>query len=130
MQPSLFDELNEDAQAEAENARKVDVLNARRKSRPTPKRKPKARARKTDPQSSKDAAAQVEANNSAKHQREAVTDLVFIHPGKTSKELAEYSEDMDRHQVARRLPEAEEAGYIERRKKTGRELTWWPKEAS
>lgn len=117
----LFDDMADDRAAEDKNAKQVERLKDRRKSQP------KARARSTDPQSSHDAAAQVEANQTARHQREAVIDLVYIHPGRTSKELAELSEDMDRHQVARRLPEAEEAGSVKRKEVKGKQITWWPK---
>lgn len=86
-----------------------------------------ATARRTDPASSHAAAAEMNASGAAKRQREAVVDLVFLHPGRTSKELAKLS-DLDRYQIARRLPEAEKAGQVERREDGSRECTWWPKD--
>jgi hypothetical protein len=87
-----------------------------------------ATARATDPISSHLAAEQMNASGEAKRQRERVVDLVFAMPGLTSKELAARCEDLDRFQIARRLPEAEVDGDIERRAGTGRgkEVTWWP----
>ncbi len=93
-----------------------------------PLAQPVASARKSDPPSSHEAAAKVESTGVAKHQRERVIDLVYLHPGKTSKELAAIDGEMDRHAVARRLPEAEAMKEIHRRQDGSSELTWWPGE--
>ncbi len=107
--------------SEDENTAEVSRLNKRRKS------KSQARARRTDPKSSHLAAERFEASTTAAGQRGQVIDLVFTRPGKTSKELAEFCEGMDRHQVARRLPEAEKMGEIHSRgRDESRQITWWP----
>ncbi|MDQ7996090.1 MAG: winged helix-turn-helix domain-containing protein [Luteibacter sp.] len=60
----------------------------------------------------------------------AVIDLVRIHQGRTSAELARLC-DLTRHEVARRLPEAEKAGAVfkgpKRRCDANGSLavTWW-----
>jgi hypothetical protein len=89
-----------------------------------------AAARRTDPASSHLAAEQMNASGEAKRQRERVVDLVFMHPGLTSKQLATKCEDLDRFQIARRLPEAEDAGDVERRAGTGKskEVCWFPRD--
>lgn len=90
-----------------------------------------AAARRTDPESSHEAAEQMNESGAANRQRERVVDLVFQHPGLTSKELAEKCDDLDRHQIARRLPEAEQVGQVERREGAGRnkQVTWWPRDS-
>jgi hypothetical protein len=89
-----------------------------------------ATARATDPASSHIAAEQMNASGEAKRQRERVVDLVFQYPGLTSKELATKCDDLDRFQIARRLPEAEADGAVERRAGTGRskEVCWFPRD--
>lgn len=90
-----------------------------------------ARARKTDPASSHAAAAEMNASGAARHQRERVIDLVYSHPGLSSNELAKHCDDLDRFQIARRLPEAEEIGEVHRRKVDGkRDLVWHPGRAT
>ena len=86
---------------------------------------PKPAARTTDPASSHVAAEQVHNSGAAARQRERVIDLVYMHPGKTSKELAALS-DLDRYQIARRLPEAEKAGVVRREAKGRNECRWYP----
>lgn len=89
-----------------------------------------ARARRDDPISSHEAAERVNRGTAKRH-REIVTDLVWKFPGRTSKELAmlvdkpDKDGGIDRHEIARRLPEAEAEGEIHRRD-GGRELTWHP----
>ena len=86
-----------------------------------------ARARSSDPESSHAAAAEMNASGAARAQRERVIDLVFAHPGLSRNELAKHCDDLDRFQIARRLPEAEEIGEVHRRKVDGkRDLAWFP----
>ncbi len=47
-------------------------------------------------------------------------------PGLTSGELAA-RHGLDRHMVARRLPEAARVGLITRREIGAQEVTWWPR---
>jgi len=93
--------------------------------------RPRARARRTDPDSAHAAARLVESRGLASSQRALVLDLVRRYPGKTSAELAARSSDLDRWQIARRLPELAEAGAIIRGEERTcrccqrRSLTWW-----
>ena len=66
-------------------------------------------ARRTDPASSHEAAAQVTASGVRDSQCAAVLDALRRHPGSTSLELATAS-GLDRYVVARRLPELERDG--------------------
>lgn len=95
---------------------------------------PKAKARRTDPATSHEAAAKMNQGGAA-YQRERVCDLVYQHPGATAHELAELS-DLDSVQISRRLPEIEE---VEPRRQRGcccpkclngrpaKMQTWWPR---
>lgn len=89
-------------------------------------------ARRSDPVSSHLAAKRMVESGALSDQQRIARDLVVKYPNRTSDELAELGQ-LDRYQLARRLPEVEEAGYIERgavRKsnKTGRPAcTWHPK---
>lgn len=91
---------------------------------------PVARARANDPASSHEAAERMNRGTAKRH-REIVIDLVWKFPGRTSKELAmlvdkpDKDDGVDRHEIARRLPEAEAAGEVHR-KDGGKELTWHP----
>ncbi len=90
-----------------------------------------ARARATDPQSSRDAAERVESIGAANVQRQHVIDAVWKWPGRTSLQLAELDKELDRYQFARRLPEVEQMGEVHRREPAGKNkaVTWWPGEA-
>lgn len=93
--------------------------------------KGEARARRSDPAASHAAAAEMNASGAARVQRERVIDLVFTHPGLSSNELAKHCDDLDRFQIARRLPEAEESGEVHRLKVAGkRDLVWHPGRAT
>lgn len=87
--------------------------------------------RATDPQSSRQAAEDMERMGHAARQRDEVILAVRRHPGKTSAELAAIA-GLDRFMAARRLPEAEREGRAKRgtaRKcaQTQRlSITWWP----
>lgn len=89
-------------------------------------------ARQADPQSSKDAGERVTQSGRRGEQHKQVLSAVKAHPGSTSLELA-HSENLDRHMVARRLPELEKLLLVRRgearlcRQGTGKAVTWWPK---
>jgi hypothetical protein len=79
--------------------------------------KPIATARATDPQSSHEAAERMNASGKAKAHREQATDLVWKYPGRTSRELAAMADcpaELDRYELARRLPEAESEGQVKK----------------
>ncbi len=88
-------------------------------------------ARHTDPETSHIAAEEVTASGLRGHQQRQVAEAVRQWPGSTSAELAQYM-CAERVMPARRLPELELAGSVERgepRRCTvkGRlSLTWWP----
>lgn len=90
-----------------------------------------ARARRDDPASSHEAAERVNRGKAKRH-RERVLDLVYAHPGCTSKELTRFlsredAEDgIDRVELGRRLPELEAAGEIHRTSEGREELRCWP----
>ncbi len=91
-----------------------------------------ARAHRADPVTSHAAAAQVEASGVAGRQRAAVLELVRRWPGLTSIELAGRSQDLDRWQLARRLPELAPDFARQGPPKLfgGRShVTWWPVKA-
>ncbi len=79
-------------------------------------------ARRNDPLSSHDAANEHERSGGAQCQRDQVLKLVCRFPRSTSKELSSYGR-VERHMVARRLPELEREGRIARIDTRG-ELRW------
>jgi hypothetical protein len=86
-------------------------------------------ARRTDPVTSHIAAQRMADSGALSDQQRIARDLVFDHPNCTSDELAEHGL-LDRYQLARRLPEVESAGHIERgavrkSRKTGRPACTW-----
>ncbi len=75
------------------------------------------RARRTDPDSSHQAATAITPHLSK--QRQEVWEALRRHPGRSTKGLAEVA-GLDRYRVARRMPELEQHGYAERvDRKTG-----------
>lgn len=84
------------------------------------------RARTTDALSSHAAADDLERSGRLWRQLDRVLAAVRATPGLSSGELAA-RHGLDRHMVARRLPEAASAGLIERREIGAREVTWWPR---
>jgi hypothetical protein len=90
-----------------------------------------ATARISDPQSSHDAAERMNRGKAKRH-RERVVDLVWSHPGNTSKGLVAFTDaqdkedGIDRHEIARRLSEAEAAGDVYRVEQAGSDLRWFP----
>ena len=100
-----------------------------------------ARARRTDPPTSHEAAARVTASAAAATQAGLVLALLRHYPGKTSAELAVMSRVdpttliiLDRSEVARRLPELTEDCLAEKGEirvcgvSGKRAVTWWPVE--
>ena len=88
-------------------------------------------ARRTDPLSSKLAAADVEKSGLRRHQIEHVVAVVKAYPGMTSRELSMMCPTLDRYTLARRLPDAEKLGLVTRAEKMKRcscsgrlALTW------
>ncbi len=85
-------------------------------------------ARTTDPKSSHNAAAK--HRNKAESNRQHVAALVQMSPGLTSKKLAEIyavTTGLDRHEIARRLPECEARNLvISVGRGSGNELKWFP----
>lgn len=90
-------------------------------------------ARATDPETSHIAAAEHTASGKRGTNVAAVIDLVRACPGLTSAELARRSV-LTRHEVARRLPEAETAGAVRKGEKRRCSangtlaMTWWPQQ--
>lgn len=85
-------------------------------------------ARGTDPLSSWEAAEKLERSGKAADQRAIAVEAVTINPGRTSFELSKLC-SLDRHQIARRLPECKSLRKGEPRRcmVTGNNaVTWWP----
>lgn len=70
-----------------------------------------ARARNADPETSHQAAKQIETSGKAGTQRAEVLAVVQKFPGSTAGEIAFYGL-LDRHAVSRRLPELREMGKV------------------
>ena len=83
-----------------------------------------ARARRTDPESSHAAADQAEADGTIATHALVTLGAVRRLPGLTSKQLAGACE-LDRYQIARRLPELERRGLVRRVSNVGGER-WFP----
>lgn len=90
-----------------------------------------ARARLNDPETSHEAATSMEITGKATDQREVCRRAVFMRPGMTAAEIADYT-GLERHAASRRLPELRTVGIVENRadavckivkRKT---MTWWP----
>lgn len=71
-------------------------------------------ARRTDPDSSHEAAARVRTTGRLSHQMEQVLALVRAEPGWTSAELSTIPGALERHQIARCLKPLEKAGLVRR----------------
>lgn len=83
------------------------------------------RARRNDGDGSMAAADALERSGRAAQQLAAVLDAVRAWPNRTSKELAALS-GMDRHLIARRLPELWAHAKVTRVHRAGEELRWKP----
>lgn len=70
-------------------------------------------ARATDPAPSHEAADEITCNGRRAQQQHTVATVVWSYPGRTSAELARLC-GLERHAVARRLPEVELAGTVKR----------------
>lgn len=70
-----------------------------------------ARARRTDPRTSHEAAREAEANGRAATHRAICLEEVRKNPGRTAAEIAAAT-GMERHVPSRRLPELREAGFV------------------
>jgi CRP-like cAMP-binding protein len=88
-------------------------------------------ARNTDPITSHLADCEVQVSGVRGKQQRRVLSAVVLFPGHTSRELSGFC-DLDRYQVARRLPELQalgvvKAGEIRKCKDGGKpSVTWWP----
>lgn len=72
---------------------------------------PRARSRRTDPQTSAEAAERIESTGKAATQRRICLLAVRAQPGLTAAEIASKL-DCDRHMPSRRLPELRDAGLV------------------
>ncbi len=72
----------------------------------------RARARRSDPATSHEAARDVELQGVAGSQRRACYDYVLLNPGMTAAEIA-VKLGLERHVPSRRLPELRDAGLVE-----------------
>lgn len=87
-------------------------------------------SRTTDPQSSHDAIAALEASGELGKQHRRALEAVRRNNGMTSKHLAQLT-GLDRHMLGRRLPELERSGLVKRgpmvKGEEGRAegVTWW-----
>lgn len=70
-----------------------------------------ARARRTDPSTSHQAAFDVESTGSAESQRARCLEIVRKNPGLTAPEIAELAH-VDRYVASRRLPDLRELGHV------------------
>ena len=82
------------------------------------------RARRTDPDSSHEAADRAERSGAIRKQIIQVLDLVKAFPGLTSKQLAVVGH-IDRYIPARRLVELERMGLVFRGNRPG-QIQWYP----
>lgn len=82
------------------------------------------RSRRTDPKSSRRAEDQMRRSGALRGQAMIVLDLVKQFPGKTSKELGNLG-SLDRHAVARRLPDLLKAKLVRRTEEGSNDCQWW-----
>jgi hypothetical protein len=91
-------------------------------------------SRTTDPQTSRDAAALMEATGTATAHRATCLAEVKRLPGQTAAEIAQ-ALGMERHEPSRRLPELRQRGLVRNgisricMVQGHRSMTWWPVEA-
>lgn len=89
-----------------------------------------ARARGSDPETSRTAAHDVESSGVAHDQRQLCLEEVRRHPGQTAAEIAQ-AVGLERHAPSRRLPELRAAGLVRNGDArtcavVGRvSMTWW-----
>ena len=82
------------------------------------------RARRSDPLSSHAAADKMERSGKLNRQCDQVLEAVREHPGSTSRELHALT-GLDRHMVARRLPDLEKRGLVGRTVVGSKAVRWW-----
>lgn len=92
-----------------------------------------ARARKSDPETSKLAAEQIESSKKAEAHRNIIVSLVRQYPGSTTGELSVHTPELTHPQIWRRMAELEEMNLVihgdKRLCKVNRTLCrpWYPK---
>jgi hypothetical protein len=92
-----------------------------------------ARARRSDPDTSHEAARLIEGDGKAARHRRMLLEAVESRPGRTAAEYG-IQTGLDRYEASRRLPELRDAEFIEAPKAWIRicqvrgtsSLTWWP----
>ena len=91
-----------------------------------------ARARNTDPETSHQAAAQVERSGKAAMRRSMLASYVKEHPGLTNGEIADALPEIGYQETTRRMGEVEKLGLIRRGEPRvcsvhgTKQATWWP----
>ena len=89
-----------------------------------------AKARRTDPSTSHDAARKVERSGKARDNQTKCFEALLKQDGMTSAEVAVMA-DLERHEAARRLPELRDANQVKNGDKrrcsitNNMALTWW-----
>ena len=89
-----------------------------------PRQELEAASRKTDPESSRRAAREIERSGVLKGQRLIALRLVEQYPGRTSKELSQLG-TLDRYQLARRLPEMVKENHLRVTQEGSEDQRWW-----
>jgi len=91
-----------------------------------PRQQLEAASRKTDPESSRRAAREIERSGVLKGQRLLCLELVQKYPGRSSKELSTLG-SLDRYQLARRLPELVKLNHLRVTQDGVEDQRWWLK---
>jgi len=89
-----------------------------------PRQELAAASRKTDPESSKRVAREIEKSGVLKGQRLIALELVKQYPGRTSKELSQLG-TLDRYQLARRLADLLKEKLVRRVETQAEDCRWW-----
>lgn len=87
------------------------------------------RSRTNDPASSKRAEESAKRSGTMRGGRVLAMELVEKYPGRTSKQLAELG-TLDRHMLAKRLPELRAMGLARTTQIGNGDLQWWPNETT
>jgi hypothetical protein len=94
-----------------------------------------AKSRRSDPDTSREAASKIEASGEASNQRKRCLLAVNENPGQTAAEIAQAT-GMERHVPSRRLPELRDVGLVKNGESrqcavTGNSsMTWFPRDSS
>ena len=91
-----------------------------------PRQELEAASRKTDPESSRRAAREIEQSGVLKGQRKICLELVNQYPGRASRELSQLG-TLDRYQLARRLPEMVKENHLRVTQEGSEDQRWWVK---